>query len=400
MKRRRQLIFLKDVFFVSLLAFGGPHAHYVLFQKTLVTKRRYATEDELLELYTFCQLLPGPSSTQTITGLGYRIGGWPLALLTLVIWALPACAVMTFAAIVVHYQGQEALSSSVVKYMQAIAVAFVFYAAFLLVKKSAVTKTSVVLIISSALICFLAQTPVAFPIIILLGGMTTTFRYKEQKTEEKQPFDVRWGNLIAYAMIFIGAAILGKVTGLLPIRLFENFYRNGSLIFGGGQALIGMFYTEFVEFKSSYQYMTSEEFLSGFAMLHLLPGPLFSFSSYIGALAMRQADWGVWGMIMGGAIGMVGIFLPSSLWFFFLIRVWEYVKRYRIVKASKEGLMASSAGIILGTAFMLGVPMFEAEHVPTTMAILVMTVSFVLLAFTKVRPPLIILAGLILGWLF
>lgn len=102
-RRFRYIIYLMDILLLSLTAFGGPQVHLMMMIERLVRKRRYITEEELLELQALCQLLPGPSSTQTVTAIGLKIGGQPLAYLSLLVWSLPAMVLMTLAAIGIHY---------------------------------------------------------------------------------------------------------------------------------------------------------------------------------------------------------------------------------------------------------------------------------------------------------
>ena len=91
-----------DVLLLSVSAFGGPQAHIAMFIKILVERRRYITEEELIELNALCQILPGPTSTQTVTAIGFRLGGAGLAYLTLLVWMLPAVTLMTTAAILIN----------------------------------------------------------------------------------------------------------------------------------------------------------------------------------------------------------------------------------------------------------------------------------------------------------
>src|SRR5690606_8568514 len=120
----------------------------------------------------------------------------------------------------------------------------------------------------------------------------------------------------------------GGITQSQPIRIFENFYRNGSLIFGGGQVLVPLLYTEFVEFK---KFITSDEFIHGYGMVQAIPGPTFSFSAYVGALSID--GFGIGGRIFGAVMAALGIFLPGTFLIFFVIRFWEQLKKYRLVKA-------------------------------------------------------------------
>ena len=189
-------------------------------------------------------------------------------------------------------------------------------------------------------------------------------------------------------MVF--AAVLGGITKYLPIRLFENFYRNGSLIFGGGQVLVPLLYTEFVEFK---RYLTSEEFLSGYGFVQALPGPVFSFSAFVGTISMRDAE--IWEKILGGFMATAGVFLPGTFFIFFVSRFWEELKKYRVVKASLEGINAVSSGLVIAATFFLFEPI-----VPTTLNYVIIIGTVCLLFFTKVPTPFIVILGLITGIIF
>src|SRR6188472_3106241 len=107
MQLLRHVPFLKSVFLHSISAFGGPQAHIGMMLKTFVHRTPYVTEQELLEYNAFCQLLPGASSTQTLTLIGYKRGGIPLAILTLLIWMTPACFLMGALSFLVEYIGDK-----------------------------------------------------------------------------------------------------------------------------------------------------------------------------------------------------------------------------------------------------------------------------------------------------
>jgi len=281
----RFYIFLKDVLWLSLTAFGGPQAHLAMLLDRMVKKRRYVTEAELLELNALCQILPGPTSTQTIVAIGFTKGGPNLAYLTLLVWMLPAFIVMTTAGVIIAHLQQQNISTAFTKFIMPIAVGFVAFAAFRISKKVVYTWEGVILMILAAVVSFFVRSPFIYPLLLLAGGALTAFKFKSQPIEEKDKFKIEWSNFILWGMVLIFAAVLGGITKALPIRLFENFYRNGSLVFGGGQVLIPFLYTEFVQFK---EYLSSEEFLSGFGLVQAVPGPTFSISAYIGALSMRE----------------------------------------------------------------------------------------------------------------
>src|SRR5690625_5136301 len=124
-KKVSRSTFLKDVFICSLGAFGGPEAHYGVFTDQLVTKKKYLTEEEMVELIALCSLLPGPGSTQTIIAIGYKVGGPLLGLLTLLVWAVPAVIVMTLLSFVYQFLERMNLSQDVFRYIGPMAVGFI-----------------------------------------------------------------------------------------------------------------------------------------------------------------------------------------------------------------------------------------------------------------------------------
>jgi chromate transporter len=129
-KRVRYYIFLKDVFILSITAFGGPQVHIALFIENLVNRRAYLTEKELMELNALCQILPGPTSTQTITAIGFRIGGIPLAYLSLLVWVFPAVSIMIILALGFTFVGSQSIFIDMTQYIQPMAVGFIAYAGF------------------------------------------------------------------------------------------------------------------------------------------------------------------------------------------------------------------------------------------------------------------------------
>jgi chromate transporter len=411
-QRVRYYIFLRDVLFLAFTAFGGPQAHLAHFQKVLVQKRKYITEEELMEVNSLCQILPGPASTQTLTAVGFKIGGPNLAYLTLLVWILPAVVIMTVAALVMNSIQTKNWSIEFTRFIQPMAVGFVSYGAWIICQKTVRTKTAIGLMIIAAIISYIFQTPFVFPAIIIGAGLITSLKYRAQPKEEKHQVKIKWANFLLWASVLIFAAVLGGVTKSLPVKLFENFYRNGSLVFGGGQVLVPLLYTEFVETsdeedvskasrlkskikrefapKPLHHPLSHDEFLSGYAVAQALPGPVFSFSAYIGALSSR--DHGFGGSIIGAIMSAMGIFLPGTFLIFFVIRFWESLKQYRPVRASLEGITAASAGLVATSAVILFQPL---ENTFLNLAVTVAT--FCLLLFTRVPSTIIIVGGLVLG---
>lgn len=370
---------------------GGPQTHMPMFIRRMVQYRRYLTEAEFIELNALCQILPGPTSTQTITALGYKFGGPNLAYLTLIIWVLPSMILMIGAAIFMSYFADNNLSMPFIKFIEPISVSFVAYAAWIISSKVVNTKTAIVLMIISSVVGFFFRSAYVTPLLLLAGGLATTFKYnKITKEDIEHPIDVKWANFLVFVSVFLITFVLGFITKSIPLKLFESFYRNGSLIFGGGQVLIPLMHTEYVELK---KYLTSQEFLTGYAFVQAIPGPVFSISSYIGALSMR--DYGFSGQILGGILSAAGIFLPGTFLIFFVYRIWNGLKKYRFIKASLEGINAVSSGLVIGVAILL------FDTIDTNMVnSLVMIITFAALLSNKIPSPVIILCGLLAGFVF
>ena len=391
---------------LALTAFGGPQAHIAHFQKVLVNKRGYLSEADLLELNSLCQILPGPSSTQTLISIGYKIGGPGLAYLTLLVWTLPSVILMTIFAISLFDIQQLNWSLEFTRFIQPMAVGFVSYGAYAIIVKTVNTKTGIMLMVGSALTSYFIQTPFIFPVILILAGVISALKYKAQPKEEKKKLVVPWSNFLLWIGVLVFAALLGWATKSLPevtrpIRLFENFYRSGSLVFGGGQVLTPMLYTEFVRKDSAEharrpvefdkkKFVSHDEFLTGYAMVQTLPGPVFAFAAFIGSLSMRE--YGTFGEISGAFMSAAGIFLPGTFLIFFVVRIWDSLKKYRAVRASLEGITAASAGLVAAAAIILFQPL---DNTFLNFAFTIGT--FCVLSFTRIPSPFIILAGLALG---
>jgi chromate transporter len=388
-RKIRYFIFLKEVFLMATTCFGGPQVHLTIFIKRFVNYRRYLTEPELIELQALCQLIPGPTSTQTLTAIGFRLGGASLSYLTLLVWIFPSFIIMTAAALGVAYLDSEVLISTT-RFIKPMGVAFVFYAAYAIGRKVIDSKISVALFILATIVAYFFRSPYVTPIWIVLGGVATALNYRKQERMPKSPIKIQWANFILWAAFFLFIVALGAYTKSLPIRLFENFYRNGSLAFGGGHILKPLLYNEFVEFK---HYLSRDEYLSGIAIAELVPGPTFSISGFIGSLSMRP--WGIKGEILGSIVSTIGIFLPGTFLIFFVIRFWDQLKKYRGIRASLAGINAASTGLTLAAGISLFEPMAVEPY-----SVMTALLTFMLLITERVPSYLIILSGLLLGILF
>ncbi|MCS6822191.1 MAG: chromate efflux transporter [Microscillaceae bacterium] len=388
----RFYFFLRDVLWLALTAFGGPQVHLALFIDLLVRRRGYIKEEEFLELNALCQILPGPSSSQTLVAIGYKIGGTYLAFLTLFVWIFPAITFMTMAAVLFSFFQRNQISLEFMRFVPPIALGLVLASAIIITYKTVRTKTGLILMLLAAVSAYYFRSAWVFPLTVIISGIATTYKFQKQPKQPHSPLKIRWKYFYLFIGFLVVSAIVGNLIKSKPILIFENFYRNGSLIFGGGQVLTPVLFTEFVQQK---QYLTTDEFLSGFAIAQCLPGPVFAFVAFIGALSLRKL--GVGGEILGGFLASAGIFLPGTFLIFFVIHFWNQIKTYRFVRASLEGILAASAGLVVGNAGILLEPVLVAQK---WLHISLIISTFVAMQMRWFSPPVLILLAILLGVIF
>jgi chromate transporter len=414
----RHVHFLKSVFLQSITAFGGPQAHIAMMMKTFVHERPYVTKEELLEYNGFCQLLPGASSTQTITLIGYKRGGVWLAVLTLIIWILPASILMGAFSFLIEYVDKKDLEH-IFKFIPPMAVGFLVYAAVVSFGISIKnTITWVIMLVSAATTYLLFNQPWVFPLLIVLGGISTNLSKKRIPQIEEKPRKIKWWNIWLFAIIFITAGVVSSKAkkndwpNRKPINLFENIYRMGSLVFGGGQVLMPMMYEQFCirsvavkEKRKDENVITidKDDMYNGMGIVRAIPGPVFSIASFAGGLALK--DMGTTSQertamqLLGCIIGTISIFLPSALLVLFFFPIWSYLKKYAAVYRSIEGINAAVVGILIAATLYI-MKDISIIQVKTVSVINVATIlgTFLLLSYTRIPSPIIVMLCLALGY--
>lgn len=407
-KRVRDIVFLKDVFSLSISAVGGPEMHIALFMKKLVHEKKYISESDLLELNSLCQILPGPSSTQTLTAIAHKMGGPKLAFISLLIWIMPAVLLMTFFAISTNY-----VNPNYFRYIGPMALGFVIIASFKMIEVMKKNVLSFSLAVFACVLSVVFHSPVIFPILLIFGAfMNVNFGEKNFIPNNKPLINIKWANLTLMFLILITAALLGAFTRRQfpqlsePVRLFENTYRMGSMVFGGGNVLYSMILTEFVEFKQK-QYLTIQEFNTGLGLLQAVPGPTFTIATYANGIAMKKMGYDIWGQLLGCGIGTIAVFLPGTLLIFFVYPIWNQIKAYPIVYRSLDGIIAVAIGFVWAAAIFMMMPYLN-QLLDTTGVysisfieiLLVLGLTIVYLQYTKwpsfILVTVTILAGILL----
>ncbi len=401
MRLLRHIPFLKAVFLYSFTAFGGPQGHMGMMVKTFVQKRKDLTEDELLEYNAFCQMLPGPSSTQTVMLIGMKRGGIPLALLTLLLWVFPAALLMAVFSFVMYHYHLGKLSENRLILLQPMSVGFVFYAAARMMKVSIKHFATASIMVGSLFATLFINSPWVFPALLVLSGTISNFSNKRIPTPLHKPKKINWLHLWAFAAIFIIAGVLSELARTEAwqhgriFNLFENFYRFGAIVFGGGQTLMPMMYYQFVS-RQGYQVLTAGQLLTGYGLVQALPGPVFSICSFVGGMAMSQYG-GMW-QAVGALVATIAVFMPSTLLLFFLFPIYENLKHHVIIFRALEGINSAIVGIIWASGIILfRYIAFDASLSFEWFHLVVAAITFSLLYFSKIPAPLIVLGWLLLS---
>jgi chromate transporter len=397
------------VFLHSISAFGGPQGHFGMMMKTFVYKRGDVTEKELIDYNAFCQLLPGASSTQVLTLIGYKRGGVVLAMISLVIWTLPACILMG-----VFSFFPISNTTGLFRFVAPMTVGYLAYASEKTFKLSIHnTITRVILAVSAIATFLLFKTPWIFPILLVLGGFVTNLSDRRIPQKELLPKEIKWGNIWLFAIIFVLAGACSELAhknnwpNRRPLNLFENTYRLGSLVFGGGQVLFPMMYEQFVARSESPDLIqrnpgiirvSRQDFYTGWGMVRAVPGPVFSVASYMGGVAMKDRGSGM--QTLGCFIATTGIFLPSALLVLFFFPIWHNLKKYAIVYRALEGINSVVVGIMIAAILYMLDDLTKGSWKEICLDIPVIAGTWCLLKFTRLPSPLIVLVCLALGWVF
>lgn len=372
------LVFLK----LGLTCFGGPIAHLGYFRDEFVVRRRWLDEQSYGDLVGLRQFLPGPASSQVGFAIGLKRAGALGALAAWTGFTLPsALALVLFAYGAAALDGP--LGTGLLHGLKLTAVAIVAQAVWGMSRQLCPDRERATIAVAAALIVLLSAMPIAQLGAIALGAVAgmlwcrsdTLQNFGDVGARVSRPIGV--AALLGFVVLLLGLPLLAQQSGSSIVAAFDAFYRSGALVFGGGHVVLPLLRDGFV----GPGWVSDDAFLAGYGAAQAVPGPLFSFAAYLGAIAAPVQG------LVGAAIGLVGIFLPGFLILLGVLPFWHGLRRYPAAQAMMRGVNAAVVGL-LGAA--LYSPVWTTT-IRSTADVAVALTGFALLTIWRV-PPLVVVA--------
>jgi chromate transporter len=343
-RQSRALEVLLVFFKLGLTSFGGPVAHLGYFREEFVARRKWLDEASYVDVIALCQFLPGPASSQVGLAIGLSRAGYLGALAAWTGFTLPSAIALTLFAYGVEAIGGVA-TSAWVHGLKIAAVAVVALAVLGMMRSLAPDRQRATLAVAAACIVLAVPTSLGQIGAIVLGGLAGVAFLREggaTKPAFSIPLSItRLNGTIALLLFFgllIALPLAASTVGGLPLQLFDSFYRTGSLVFGGGHVVLPLLQAQVVPSG----WVTNDAFLAGYGAAQAVPGPLFTFSAYLGTV--------IGGWLMG-VLCLVAVFLPSFLLVIGALPFWESLRKGTMAQAALKGVNAAVVGLLLAALY-------------------------------------------------
>jgi len=337
------LVFLR----LGLTSFGGPVAHLGYFRDEFVTRRRWLDDRAYADLVALCQFLPGPASSQVGLAIGLSRAGYAGALAAWTGFTLPSAMAMVLFAYGVGALG-DAAGAGWLHGLKVVAVAVVAQAVLGMMRALAPDRERATMAIVAAVIVLAFPTAWGQVGAIALGGIVGLFMLRTAPSDDHAalPLTVsRTTGGVMLAIFFILLIALPLLAAAIPdqtIRLVDAFYRAGSLVFGGGHVVLPLLQASVVP----PGWVSNDSFLAGYGAAQAVPGPLFTFAAYLGAvMGPKPNGW------IGATVCLLAVFLPSFLLVIGALPFWEVLRRKPAAQAALQGVNAAVVGLLLAALY-------------------------------------------------
>jgi chromate transporter len=382
------LVFLR----LGLTSFGGPVAHLGYFREEFVHRRRWLDERGYADLVALCQFLPGPASSQVGIAIGLLRGGYRGSLAAWSGFTLPSAIALAFFALGIIRWG-DAVPDGLLHGLKIVAVAVVAQAVWGMARNLCTDGIRITLAVVAACIVLLATGTWAQLIVIVLAGVTGLLLFRPTQAADLTPFQPRAKRLtgvlalLAFFALLFALPALAATSSSLTLALIDSFYRAGALVFGGGHVVLPLLQAEVVP----NGWVSNDTFLAGYGAAQAVPGPLFTFSAFLGA-----AIEGGSGSLINAAVCLLAVFVPSFLLVFGALPFWDRLRANRRMQAALGGVNAAVVGLLLAALYdpVWTSAIFNAVDFALAL------IALVALMVWKLPPWLVVLAGGAAGWLF
>lgn len=373
---------------LGLTSFGGPVAHLGYFREEYVVRRRWVDEQTYADLVALCQVLPGPASSQVGIALGILRAGLPGGLAAWVGFTLPS--VIALVAFGLGLQSLGMTNAGWLHGLKVVAVAVVAQAVWGMARTLAPDRARATVAILAALVALIWPTALGQLLIIagagLIGWRLLSPVAVLPALHHSIPISRRLGALALTIQLglLIALPLARAAWPSQSLAIFDSFFRVGSLVFGGGHVVLPLLQAEVVPSG----WVTNDTFVAGYGAAQAVPGPLFTFSAYLGAVMATPPNG-----LLGAGLALLAIFLPSFLLVIGCLPFWNELRRHGAAQAALRGINAAVVGLLLAALYQ---PVWtSAIRGPLDLALAL--AAFGLLVFWRVPPWLVVLLAALAG---
>ena len=369
---------------LGLTSFGGPIAHLAYFHNEYISKRKWMDERSYADLVALCQFLPGPASSQIGIGIGTMRAGLLGGLMAWFGFTMPSVIAMVLFAFLL--KGFNIGNSGLIYGLKIVAVAIVAHAVFSMGQKLASDRVKATIALISATIVLLWQTAFSLVAVIVVSGLIGLILYRKTSLPQNDIPPIKINKVFSIFCIVVFFALLfllPLVREIFPdqsVALFDSFYRSGSLVFGGGHVVLPLLQRELVPIG----WVSEQDFLAGYGATQAVPGPLFTFSGYLGAIAYG---------IPGAIAAVIGVFLPSFLLVIGVLPFWNTLRQNTKVQGALVSVNAAVVGLLLAALYN---PLWTTA-IRSSKDFVLAAALFIMLVFWKLPPWVIVITGALGG---
>ncbi|EHU9439957.1 chromate efflux transporter [Vibrio vulnificus] len=363
----------KTFFWLGWISFGGPAAHIGYFRHTFVEKLKWISDEEYAQLVALSQFLPGPGSSQVGFGLGYKKGGLPGACAAFLGFTLPSVVIMLLLALVSSQVTDTALFQNVVHGLKLLAVVVVADAAWGMYKNFCRSPLTVGICVATAVALLVFSGIATQMAVLILAALIGVIALKGENKATEHSFKPSLTPLLTFAALLLLLPLLATTQPL--VRLFNEFYQAGSLVFGGGHVVLPLLllpllattqplvrlFNEFYQAGSLVfggghvvlpllqnivgEQISQDAFLTGYAAAQAVPGPMFTFATYIGYVLHPSSP------ILGAIVATLAVFLPGFLLMLGVLKNWQLLAANPRVSGALQGVNAAVVGLLVAALY-------------------------------------------------